>query len=608
MNCRRMLFLAAVCFSLSAHAQLWAPLLNSQQAIDWSNAGVGGIPARPVICANLTPSATLDQINRALASCPRGQTVYLAAGTYSIAGNINVPSEVTLRGAGANLTILNATGRGGGNVINLGTASVSYSPLSIKNGATAGSTSLLVSNGSGITVGKYLAIAETNDPEYVSSNGSEGNCRWCDGWTKDGSLARGQIVQVTAVRGDTISISPALYSTFTHTPIAVPFNMSATRAGVEDLQVYANNSGYGANFRMSACAYCWIRGVESNYTDGDHVRVYWGFHDEIRDSYFSNAYLHRPGQSDSDIQIGWKTTASLVENNIIERTHVSIMLVWGAAGNVISYNYTTGEFDNGSIYFLIGGIDFHGAHPQFNLLEGNVISVIFEDSIWGTSSHTTAFRNWVVGTSRICDPMSGRGVVKCSGTEGHYAFSAARPMLVSYLATKNNFIGNVVGSEQMQSLVGYHKPLAQVASIEYPAVRSYDKAAYGWVFGYGETNDDGTGEGCAGGVGPCHRAGTSRSQFLHGNYNNIDLSLQWAPGVSHKLPASFYLAAKPGWWGEMPFPATGPDVNGGIGAGGHSFGNPAQACYTKVMRGSDGGAGSPLTFNADACYASGAKR
>src|SRR5437763_6452976 len=188
-----------------------------------------------------------------------------------MAGNINIPSEVTLRGAGANLTILNATGRSGGNVINLGTASVSYNSLSIKNGATAGSMRLLLSNASAITVGKYLAIAETNDPEYVSSNGSEGNCRWCDAWTKDGSLARGQIVQVTAVRGDTISISPALYSTFTHAPVAIPFNMSATRAGVEDLQVYANKTGYGANFRMSACAYCWIKGVESNYTDGDHV-------------------------------------------------------------------------------------------------------------------------------------------------------------------------------------------------------------------------------------------------------------------------------------------------------------------------------------------------
>ncbi len=78
------------------------------------------------------------------------------------------------------------------------------------------------------------------------------------------------------------------------------------------------------------------------------------------------------------------------------------MLEWGAAGNVISYNYTTGEFDSGATNLDIGGIDFHGAHPQFNLLEGNVVTEITEDSVWGTSSQTTAFRNWVVGTNRIC--------------------------------------------------------------------------------------------------------------------------------------------------------------------------------------------------------------
>ena len=55
----------------------------------------------------------------------------------------------------------------------------------------------------------------------------------------------------------------------------------------------------------------------------------------------------------------------------------------------------------------------------------------------------------------------------------------------------------------------------------------------------------------------------------------------------------------------MPFPATGPDVSGGIGPRSHSYGNPALACYFNVMGGSDGGAGGPLTFNADRCYGKG---
>lgn len=595
------LFLLLAVFSVFSEAQSWSPILNNSQAIAWTNSGVGGIPARTTNCATLTSSATVSQINSALASCPSGQTVYLSAGTYSITGTINVPSNVTLRGAGADSTILNATGSGG-NVISLGSGYVSYNPINIVGGTGAGSTSITLSSASGVSVGMYLVIAETNNSSYVTSSGSEGECTWCDGWTSTGSLARGQIVAVTGVSGSTVTISPGLYGGYTNSPIAVPFNMSANHAGVENLQVYANNTGYSSNFGLSACAYCWVKGVESNYTDGDHVEVYWGYRDEIRDSYFSNAYLHSPGQHDSDIQIALKTSASLIENNIVERTHQAIMLEWGAAGNVISYNYTMGEFDNGAPSFVIGGIDFHGAHPQYNLLEGNVVTEIEPDSIWGSSSHTTAYRNWVVGTNRICSPSSGRGTVDCSGSNGVYGYQAARAMQISYLSTKNNFVGNVVGSSQMQSLTASGTPLSQVASVEYPASRSYDSTAYGWSFGYGEVNDDGSGDGCSGGSAPCHLAKTSSTDLLHGNFNSIGGLTGWLTGLTQSLPASFYLSSKPTWWGSTPFPATGPDVTGGKGPGGHSYGNPAQVCYTTVMGGTDGGAGSPLKFNASKCY------
>ncbi|MDR3727405.1 MAG: hypothetical protein P4K86_10220 [Terracidiphilus sp.] len=590
--------------TLYGQAQLWAPMLAPDKAIDWSKSGVGNIPARTTECAHLAPPATLDQINRALASCPGGQAVTLAAGNYSVPSTIHIPSNVTLRGAGADLTILNATGAGE-SVVNLGNGSVPYRPVGIVGGATAGSTKIVVGSAAAIHAGSYLTISETNNPSYVSAAGSGGNCNWCDGWSKTGDFSRGQIVAVTDVSGTTVTISPGLYSAYTNTPIAVPFRMAAAYAGVEDLQVYANNTGYQANFAMAECAYCWIKGVESNYTDGDHVTVYWGYHDEIRDSYFSNAFVHVPGPFCSGIRVAMKTSASLVENNIVERGHDSVMLEWGAAGNVISYNYTAGEFDSEATNVVVGGIDFHGAHPQFNLLEGNVFPEIAEDPIWGSSSQTTAYRNWVVGTNRVCSPMSGRGLVNCSGTDGHYGFQAARAMNISYLSTLNNFVDNVVGSSRMQSLTRHNRALAQKAQVEYPAVRSYDDAAYGWSFGYGSTSDDGTGTGCGDRIPPCHPAQTSSTDFFHGNFNNVDGTTAWAPGVSHALPASLYLSGKPSWWGSLPFPATGPEVARGSGPKGHSYGNPAQTCYFNVMGGSDGGAGGPLNFNAGKCYGTG---
>ena len=598
-----LLLSSASLLTAQSNSTPWAPILNADRAIDWSTAGVGSIPARPTHCATLHAPSSAGEINAALRSCAPGQAVYLEAGSYDLNAPLSIPSEVTLRGAGADHTRLRATGRGNA-VVQLGSGGQGYSPISILRGATAHSIGLTLRSAQGLSIGSHLVITEINRPGLVTSSGSEGNCNWCDGgWSRNGQFARGQIVEITALLGDRVTITPALYSDYSLEPMAVPVHLDTHRAGVEDLAITATNSGYGANFALSSCAYCWVKGVASEYPDGDHISVTWGFHDEIRDSYFSNAWRHLPGQHDSDLQLALKTTATLVENNIIERTHVSVMLEWGAAGNVVAYNYTTGEFDSGSPNVVIGGIDFHGAHPQFNLLEGNLTTNLYEDSIWGSSSHTTSFRNWIVGTNRICQPLEGNGRPLCAGGAAHQGFQSARAMQISYLATHDNFIANLIGSKQMQSLIGYHLLTTQ-AVVDYPALRSYDGIAYLWSFGYGATNDDGTGTGCTGGIAPCHRANSFATHLFHGNVNNVTSPTVWIPNRTHTLPASFYRNSKPLWWGSLPWPAIGPDVTGGSGPGNHSFGNPAQRCYLQTMGGQDGGPRSPLAFNAQLCYGS----
>jgi len=412
------------------------------------------------------------------------------------------------------------------------------------------------------------------------------------------------MLQVTSVSGTTIGFTPALYSAYSRTPLVA--TMTATLyAGVEALQVYANNTGYVADFMMSGCAYCWIKGVEANYTDGDFVQVHYGYRDEVRDSYFSNAYSHTPGTTDSDVFIVNETSATLVENNIIERGHASVMMNWGAAGNVIAYNYTEGEFDSGSPNFLIGGVNFHGAHPQFNLLEGNVIDRIEPDEIWGSSSTGTAFRNWTRGTTMVCNPMTGRGTVDCSGSNGWWSFQASRAMSIDHLATSYNFVGNVVGSAAQNALMAYGtQQTTHVAVLQYSSTRSYDSVNYNFAFGYGEASDSGSGTGCDGSTNPpCHSTNAYATSFLHGNYTNADGAINWASGVTQTLPPSFYLSSTPAWWpSSLAFPAIGPDVTGAPGGGGHAGLIPAQNCYLNIMGGSEGGPGSPLTFNASTCY------
>jgi hypothetical protein len=590
--------LAFTLYALPACSQIGAQLFPADRVIDWSQAGAGEIPSRPEICARLTASASLQQINAALRNCPPGETVFLDPGTYAVPGTIEIPSDVTLRGAGADRTILNATGTSHGYVVRMGSGSVPFYPIRILSAASAGATEITLANASGVKSGQFLAIAEENDPAFVTANGSQGNCGWCDGWTKDGSLARGQIVEVVAVEGNTVRIAPALYSAYARSPIAVPFRMAALHAGVENLQVYANNTGYDASFGMSLCAWCWIRGVESNYSDGDFVEVLWGFHDEVRDSYFSNAFVHKPGEHDTGLHIAYKTSASRMENNIVERGRVSFPLGWGEAGNVYAYNFTTAEFIADAPNAVIGGFRYHGAHAQFDLIEGNVTAGIDMDAVWGSSSHLTAYRNWLLGTNRVCAPLYGRATVVCAAS-AHWGFQEARAIQLSCLGTHSNFAANLLGSAPMQSLVGYGEKLAQFPSIEFPSVRSEDHAAYGWSFGYSDFGENGSGNGCFPSMIPYHASATD---LLLGNFNNIDRSLHGAEGLPRVLPASLYLSARPSWWKHLPFPAIGPDVHGGDGPGGHSYGNPAERCYRTVMGGEDGGPGSPYRFNAGACY------
>jgi hypothetical protein len=88
------------------------------------------------------------------------------------------------------------------------------------------------------------------------------------------------------------------------------------------------NTGYTANFQLFGVSSSWIKNVESNFTDGDHVQLHWSYNNEIRDNYFHDGYTHSPGSTESSLFIGNKTSGTLVENNTLRRLHGSIFLNW----------------------------------------------------------------------------------------------------------------------------------------------------------------------------------------------------------------------------------------------------------------------------------------
>jgi hypothetical protein len=722
---RLLLILSMLVWGTLAFGQAWSGILDLSRAIDWSTAGIpGGIPDRTTICTSWyngsgAPSGSLGNngdyyfrtdvghasaeykkssgtwattgsefyvdVNSALSACASGDVVYLNAGTYYAASTITIPSNVSLRGAGANQTILSSNGTSGNGVVVMGSYNLNIaSDLSITSGWTPGSTSIVVSSASGISVGTLLQLTELNDLSIpVQTTGSEGSQANDGGVGYNGQRVMGQISKVTNVSGTTLTISPPLMpnvanvisagwtantkypwnaiivpstqpthayrqtvqsfnspyfctsgssapafpangtsvsdgggsipckwldtgTNLTLQPHATPFTPTQY-AGLENLQIYANNTGAGSNIIMTQCLYCWVSGVEGNYTDGDHMDIDFGLGDEVVNSYFSNAYTHSPGQYDSDVDLRTKTTATLIQNNIFERLHASIMLEWGATGNVIAYNYSFGVFDTNSQFSNLSDVDMHGAHTQYNLFEGNVLGLMGPDSTWGSKSDNTTFRQYLQGTTKGCNPLSGRGTVSCtpvyptSGYNGWWEFQQSRVFSPTFEDTNWNSVGNVLGSANQSNLFAYGSHIGLTFWVVAvcgpspcgPGSRSYDTVAYTYGWGYGEGADDGS--------SGFDSLVPYTTGFVHGDFSNISGSIEWANGVTHTLPASFYLSAKPSWWGSAPYPPIGPDVTGGTGPGGHAYTIPAQNCYTSVMGGTDG-TGSPLSFNANTCY------
>ena len=99
----------------AARAQLWSGLINSNRAVDWTQAGIpGGLPdASWPVCQTISAySGSPSTINSALSSCasahPTGGVVVLGSGTFNLSGAINLPTHgyVALRGQDASSTKL----------------------------------------------------------------------------------------------------------------------------------------------------------------------------------------------------------------------------------------------------------------------------------------------------------------------------------------------------------------------------------------------------------------------------------------------------------------------------------------------------------------------
>ena len=506
---------------------------EGRRAIWQGHVGIpGGIPARPTIGATIDASFgdgvadATAAIQSALDACGPNEVVQLPVGTFRLTETIRLPSHRVLRGAGSDATTLSFQGPAGHRsaiaLSGLARFHSGTTPVAIVSGASKGSTTITVADASGVEAGHIMLIDQLNDGDLVSADGVQGKCKHCG--REDGDRTMGQLVEVTAVAGDQVSLNIPLYWTYSAdlSPEAsfVPGSSYVSWSGVEDLRLTQPAVSARYLIEMQATRNCWLRNVEVERVDWRAVWMLKGLQNEIRDSYFHesiNGYGRSHGYG---VLVDMFSSANLIENNIYRTLDGGLMMTGGgAAGNVFGYNYgEDSRFDD--IWWLTGSPSInHAPHPMMNLWEGNVGYMIAGDFIWGSSSHNTVYRSRSRGWQREETTANNNAVQLATGN--------------SHINVVGCVLGTPGRSARYEVLPGQPYDVTEVAI---------------WHLGVVHGVDD---------------AQVAATLLRHGNYDYVSNAVVWDPRiVSRDLPPSLYLDARPDWFGAAPWPPIGPDVEG----------------------------------------------
>jgi hypothetical protein len=584
---------ALVVLVLTASDASAQTLIDNSRRIDWSQAGVrGGIPDRTAICATLSPGATAAQINAAIGACTNG-VVQLNAGTYTLSAGITFGgrSHVTLRGAGSDRTILRFTGSdscGGlrANICVHGSSTVWSGNVPAANvagwtaGYAKGSTQLTLSTTAGLTPGTILILDQLQDtadtggivisdaPGFTIEGGAPGRA----------GRPQQQYVEVTAVNGTQVTISPGVYMPnwrASQAPQAWRWGTLAATAvmnGVEDLTLDHAGSNETTGIGFSNAYNCWVKGVKSLSANRNHVWLNQTARVEVRDSYFHGT----KNAASQSYGIEFFTTADdLIINNIFHHVTAPIMM-GSSAGSVVAFNYLIDMYYSIATWMMAGLQGSHDAGTGMNLFEGNVANAFLMDLYHGTGSLPTLFRNRLAG-SEPGKTQGNTNVVNIWAFNRHV-----------------NVVGNVLGTSGYHTV--YETSRAAGASSGNP-----DRSIY--VLGF-----SGIGEQLSAGIPYDSRIMSTMLRW--GNYDYATRQTRWNAAEipagnpvpsTETLPPSLFLSSRPGWWGSTPWPAIGPDVTGGSDPAGHAHRIPAQTCYETTPKGGNG----VLAFDPSACYPEG---
>ena len=374
-------------------------IFPASNQIDWSVAGVdGGIPNYNKIIDVTTLGARKDGkgdnhaiIQSALDKAQPGTIFYFPEGEYMFRNTLFLKNKIVIRGECSDKTTLkfdlNRAAKPSLWFLSKNISSITP----VISGFEKGSKVITVNEPSKFEVGDYAEIIQDNDPKKMYTNPT-----WNTVWAEN---SVGQMVKITAVNGNKISLARQLYHNFSPSlNVRVRNAKMITGAGLENLKIQRIDDGDDYNIKFKYAANCWIRNVEGDFADRGHVDITTSANIEVRDSYFHHAHNYGEGGHGYGINLAGHPTDCLIENNIFQKLRHVFLAKQGAIGNVFAYNYSVPSQEE------TNDITLHGHYGLMNLLEGNVVEKIFTGDYWGPSGPgNTYFRNRVERDIQIQD-------------------------------------------------------------------------------------------------------------------------------------------------------------------------------------------------------------
>jgi len=603
-------------FPAATRAQLWSGLIDSNRAVDWSQAGIpGGLPdANWPVCTTISAySGDASNINNALSSCASahstGGVVVLGPGTFTLSSSISFPKgHLVLRGQGANSTHLLFTGAGSSSHVYIHGDSSKYrgaawNGINVTGGLSQGSTTLTLASTSGITANTSALIMTQCDTGYSGSacttgsavdNGGYFECAapWSStgvgcavpsegpngaNWRPNGHSWQMEMFLVTAVSGSNVTIDRPLHhpNWSTGQSAQVVAFSPVQQDGVENLWV--DNSGdNGTNGVGIYYGYqCWVSGVASTNALGQDIVLYQSINSVVQ-----NSYVYGTRNTAGDNSGLWAANGSfnVLQNNICQGTGSCLFNDGPEEGDVVAYNYaaglSSGAVSNGQ---MNSGSATHSAGDNWMLFEGNIWTRSNDDLDHGDHLSQTYFRNFFTGWDSWVNGNHGSYTKISFGT---WTYSNG------FGSRYGNLIANVLGTP------GVHTTYANIG-----ASTNQFGSAYIFVPGAGnqststhQPSDPLAWCQAAGGVSNFTNMCWANWDVVHGatqfntaevptNANSYPNSVPSSCTASTSCAASLYLSGKPGWWpSSTPFPPIGYDVSGGdVGQCSGTLGTTSQA-------------------------------